>query len=532
MRSYFSHLQTASTATVEAAVPRGVARKPVFRSSAIFPVFHLPEIRTRIAFLGYWLVKRGIPEVHAVVTLRNAQGKALHRHTRLITETRAFRIEVADLLAETGVVSGSEFVGSLEIEFYAARDLVYPYPAVVVQYYGPEFGTIVHSAQRVFNDGEDRDTNLETSVPEAGFNIYADNDREPFFAFVNGCDEVRGGQVEMKFFNARGETLAHTIPVSVLSPYQTTVVYPDRHVDLQAFLGGQPGTAQIRFDVSWVFPRIIAGNVQRSRQGLSVTHTYYDTSANSGSEHYWPDAPEGWLPASLYVPVSVTEDRYTNINFYPIYSPAELEFDIAFYREDGSLIGTAGGIHRISPIRRGLRTIALKPLAAQLGADLQRPLGANLIARPVRGSRLPTRLKIGLDYGRGNEALPCNICKTMDVCNPALEHKQRSFHWAPVPSDQQDAVIWIVNSAPMNPYTRNAHVALTFYREQDTAVLTRELTIGPNGLAEIRLSEHPGLRSFFRGTMGWYTCVSSNPYVKTYYISESRSGIIGGDHDF
>lgn len=565
MRSYMSHLQTAtagsagsgvlpSTANIAssvrpagpagladsasqagstaATVPGAVMRKPVFRSSAIFPIFHLAEIRTRIAFLGYWMIKRGVPEIQAVVTLRTAQGKTLNRKTERITEAKAYRYEAADLLAESGIGADGEFIGSLEIEFFAARDLVFPYPAVVVQYYGPAFGTIVHTAQRVFNDAEDRDANLESMVPEAGFNIYADDDREPFFAFVNGCDEVRGGEVEMKFFNARGETQAHTIPVSMLAPYQTMIVYPDRHMDLQSFLGGEPGTAQIRFDVSWVFPRIVAGNMQRSRQGLSVTHTYYDTSGSSGSEHYWRETPDGWLPASLYVPVSAAGERYTNINFYPIYSPAELEIDLALYREDGSLIGTVSGIHRIAPVQRSLRTIALKPLAEQLGADTSRPIGANLIARPIRGSRLPARLKLGLDYGRGNAALPCNICKTMDVCNLALEHKNRSFHWAPVPVEQEDAAIWIVNSAPMNPYTRAATVEMTFYREQDTAVLTREIALQPNGLAEIRLSAHPELQTFFQGRMGWYTCVSSNPYVKSYYVSESRSGIVGGDHDF
>ncbi|WP_123041910.1 hypothetical protein [Cohnella candidum] len=526
MRSYQSHLQHASAANA------AVARKPTFRSSAIFPVFHLKGVRTRIAFLGYWMVKRSIPEIHSVVTLRSIHGTPLYRRSERITEAKAYRVEAEDLLAWAGMNPEAEFTGSLEIEFYSSRDLVYPYPAVVVQYYGPEFGTIVHTAQRVFNDAEDRNANLESVVPEAGFNIYADDDREPFFAFVNGCDPVRDGRIAMKFYNSKRETLECLIPVSQLLPYETTIVHPDRHVDLQGFLGGKPGTAQIQFDVAWVFPRIIAGNVQRSRQGISVTHTYYDTSSHSGDEHYWKDAPEGWQPASLFVPLSLSGDRYTNINFYPIYSPSELEIDLELYEKDGTLIGIERNVHRIAPIHRGLHTLELKPLAEKFGADAERAAGANLVARTVRGSRLPTRLKIGLDYGMGTHALPCNICKTMDVNNPALENKRSSFHWAPVLADQQDAVVWVVNSAPLNPYERNAPVTLTFYREEDTATLTRELELPPNGVHEIRLSEHPELLEFFGGRMGWYTCVSTNPHAKSYYLSESASGIVGGDHDF
>lgn len=527
MRSYQSHLLHTAAPSQTA-----VVRKPTFRSSAIFPVLHQPHIRSRIAFLGYWMVKRSIPEIHAVITLRSAQGKVLCRRSQRITEAKAYRFEVEELLAEAGADTAADFTGSLEVEFYSSRDLVYPYPAVVVQYYGPAFGTIVHTAQRVFNDADDRDANLESTVPEAGFNIYADEDREPFFSFVNGCDAVRDGRVEMKFWNSKRETLVCAIPVPLLSPYETVVVHPDRHVDLQSFLDGKPGTAQIRFDVSWVFPRIVAGNVRRSRQGLSVTHTYYDTSGSSGDEHYWRDTPAGWHPASLYVPAAADGDRYTNIHFYPIYAPSELEFDVELYAEDGTLIGVERGVHRISPIVRGMHTLALKPLAERLGADLSRPMGANLIARPVRGSRLPTRLKVGLDYGIGAAALPCNICKTMDVCNPALENKRSSFHWAPVLADQQDAVVWIVNSAPMHPYVRTAEATLTFYREQDTSVMTRDIALAPNGMTALRLSEEPELRAFFDGRMGWYTCVSSNPYVKSYYVGESASGIVGGDHDF
>ncbi|MBW5448358.1 hypothetical protein GE107_20145 [Cohnella sp. CFH 77786] len=527
MRSYQSHLQQTSAANAAA-----VARKPTFRSSAIFPVFHLKGVRTRIAFLGYWMIKRSIPEIHSVVTLRSIHGTVLCRTSERITEAKAYRVEAEDLLAEAGMNTEAEFTGSLEIEFYSSRDLVYPYPAVVVQYYGPEFGTVVHTAQRVFNDAEDRNANLESVVPEAGFNVYADEDREPFFAFVNGCDPVRGGRIAMKFYNSKRETLECLIPLSQLLPYETTVVHPDRHVDLQSFLDGKPGTAQIQFDVSWVFPRIIAGNVQRSRQGISVTHTYYDTSGSSGEEDYWKDTPEGWVPASLYVPLSVSGDRYTNINFYPIYSPSELEIDVELYEEDGTLIGTLRNVHRIAPVYRGLHTLELKPLAARLGADPNRTAGANLVARTVRGSRLPARLKIGLDYGMGGHALPCNICKTMDVANPALENKKSSFHWAPVLADQADAVVWLVNSAPIHPYVRKAEVTLTFYREQDTAALTRTVELQPNGIHALRLSELAELREFFGGRMGWYTCVSSNPHVKSYYLSESPSGIVGGDHDF
>ena len=46
-------------------------RKPILRSSAVFPVVRNENYTSRINFLGYWLIKRNIPEVHLLITLRD-----------------------------------------------------------------------------------------------------------------------------------------------------------------------------------------------------------------------------------------------------------------------------------------------------------------------------------------------------------------------------------------------------------------------------------------------------------------------------
>ncbi|BBI31774.1 hypothetical protein [Cohnella abietis] len=537
MRSYQKHLSHTSTP-----VSTAIIRKPTFRSSAIFPVFQTADITTRICFLGYWMVKRSIPEIQSVVTLRSKEGQILYRISERITQAKAYQIELGDLLAavaatamataSASIPAQTEFTGSLEIEFFSVRDLVFSYPAVVVNYYGDGFSSVVHTAQRIYNDAEDRSTNQEALVSEAGFNIYADGDREPFFSFINGFEPVRNGRVSMKFYNSKKETMDFDIEVPLLAPYETTIIYPDRHTDLQSFLNGQPGTARIRFDVAWIFPRIVAGNLQHSKKALSVTHTYYDCSNRATTDDYWHEPQQGWHAANMLIPLTLSDERYTHVNFYPIYSPSELEIDIELYDSEGHLLGFKSNAQSITPRDNRLQTLDLNSLIRNLGITESQPLSANLIARPIHNSRLPTRLKLGLDYGLNDSALSCNICKSMDVFNPALEQKRSSFHWAPIITDQLDSLIWIMNSSPMNPYTRSASITLTFYREQDTETIIRELMLAPNGSYCIRLSEHPELRNFLGSRIGWYSCVSDNPHIKTYYLSESSSGIVGGDHDF
>jgi hypothetical protein len=527
MRSYEKHLQQLSGHSA-----LGTNRKPVFRSSAIFPIFHLPGISTRICYLGYWMIKRSIQQIHTVVTLRSSEGEIIYRSSSLIEESRAYRIEIAVLLEQIGLDEWMEFLGSLEVEFFSIYDMVFPYPAVIVNYYGPSFSTVVHTSQRIFNDGEDRSSNLEVMVPESGFTIYANEDREPFFAFINGFEQVNNCKLQMQFINHKKQILFHEIMIDELPAYQVSLIHPSNNVDLVTFLDGKPGTAKISFDVKWVFPRIIAGNYQHSINAMSVTHTYYDCSEATLATDYWREAELGYHAASLMIPVSIEQNCFTNVYLYPIYSPSEFELDVELYAANGHLLGTAHKVQRIISPGGEIQAIELKAICHQLNIDPNQSLGAKIIAAPVKGSKLPTRIKIGLDYGLNQSGLPCNICKNMEVFNPQLEQKKRSFHWAPVLADQEDSMVWLVNGTPIKSYTRTAEITLTFYREQDTLTCQRNITLAANGVACVRLNEDLELLAFFGGQVGWYTAISSNPYVTSYYLSMNNSGIVGGDHDF
>ena len=50
--------------------------------------------------------------------------------------------------------------------------MVFPYPALVLEYFNEKFNTCVHTLGRVYNDFEDINENEEFKVPETGFDIY------------------------------------------------------------------------------------------------------------------------------------------------------------------------------------------------------------------------------------------------------------------------------------------------------------------------------------------------------------------------
>ena len=69
-----------------------ITRKPILRSSGVFPVIQNKQYSSKINFLGYWLLKRNIPEVTLIITLRDQIGKTLLREIKIINESKAFTI--------------------------------------------------------------------------------------------------------------------------------------------------------------------------------------------------------------------------------------------------------------------------------------------------------------------------------------------------------------------------------------------------------------------------------------------------------
>lgn len=527
MRSYYAHLENLLN------VPRSpIPSKPVYRSSAIFPVMNRPGVATRILFMGYWILKRNIREIAYVINLRSAEGVLLNRTISSIQEAKAYSVELQEQLTLAGMDPHAEFTGSIECEFFSASNLVFPFPAVAINYYGEHFSSVVHTAQRIYNDFDDLRNNSQTQVPESGFNIYADDNIEPFLGLINGTEDVPQATLQMEFYNRRKEVLKHRLELGNLKPYQTCLIHPAREVPLKDFLEGAPGAAKIHFKLNWIFPRLVVGNIQHSIPAVTITHSYYDCSEAKSESDYWKPSEPGWYPASLMVPVLADPSHFTNVYFYPIYSPSEFDIDVEIYDSQGKLLRKKIEALQIHSPSQGYETIPLKTLCEELSIPPNRPLGARIIARAKEGKRIPARIKLGLDLGFKSMQTPCNICTNLQPFNRALEAKPRSFRWAPILADQPDPTVWLMNSAPIIEYDRTAEIDLTFFREKDTNTLTRKVVLSPQGFHVLKVAKDAELEAFFEGKVGWVTATTTNPYTTTYYFAENASGVVGGDHGF
>jgi len=234
-------------------------------------------------------------------------------------------------------------------------------------------------------------------------------------------------------------------------------------------------------------------------------------------------AQPGWNAAALAVPLIAMNEEFTNIYFYPIYSPSAFAIDIEIYNREGSRLAKIENALSITKGQPALQKISLKSLCDELQIQTNNPLSARIIAREA-GSRIPARIKIGLDIGAKPGNLPCNICTNLQPYNPDIENKPRTFRWAPLLD-----TLWIMNSSPMKNYERSAEVQITFHREQDNETISESATIPPHGFHLIRRNH---VDAFLDGSIGWVALTSTNPNVITYYFEHTPSGIVAGDHGF
>ena len=179
MKSFAKHLT--STKSFGEELP--INYSPTMRSSAAFPIrVEQKKIDTVVTFMGYWLLKREIKEVTAVITVRASNGNTVIAESNLINCVKSFKWSMKEMLGKSQENFDGNFLGSVEVEIFSARDMVFPYPAITLSYVSELGNTFVHTCGRIFNDLRDLEENNEQVVPETGFDIISKKEFSPYFS--------------------------------------------------------------------------------------------------------------------------------------------------------------------------------------------------------------------------------------------------------------------------------------------------------------------------------------------------------------
>lgn len=525
MRSYYSHLQAVQS--VGETVDKH--RKPVFRSSAVFPVLHSAYGSSKVIFMGYWLLKRHIKEIGLTYTLRSQSGDILSRKYVCVDSTKAYSIQLSEFTDEIG----DDFTGSLEIEIFSTRDLVFPYPAFVLVYYSDSFSTAVHTVGRVYNDIEDLSSNEEYRVRESGFDIYGNPDLSPFVGFTNGPITNKQPELTYEVVNAQGENFQGSFTLPSLKPFETHFLRLKAHLPLEDWLGDQAGTIRLGHNFEGFFPRFTVGNFDESARSISVTHSYYDSSPLTDNSAYWNRIDNTFHDSSVAIPLYITYGLFTRLVLYPTFSPSDFTLSFRFFDADGALLATLPDHITVVSDQHRYDQVDLGTIVSQAGLYESVPKTVTIDANWADKSRIPTRLKFGLNVGYADRLaqLPSNVCFAPALGNPKVLTKPGTFRWAPFVSVGRSEIAF-TNASPLKTHDRLATVKLSFHREQDDQTLYRTIEIPANGIQILDRTVDDELNTFFGDGSGWVGAAADNPFVNGFYFDFHENGSVAADHLF
>lgn len=526
MKSYYQHLKS----TKEFGEKQNLIKKPILRSSGIFPVVKNEYYTSSIHFLGYWLLKRNIQEVTLVITLRDSNGNSLLRKIEIIDSTKAFTIELPKLLSEINYEL-KNFVGSIETEFNTTRDMVFPYPALVLEYYNESFNTCVHTLGRIYNDLEDLNENNEFSVPETGFDIHETDDLHSFISFVNGPVKNKDGYIKYTITNSKSKKFIGDFHIGEIKPFETKFIYLNEYIEgLSQILENESGSISLVHNFDGFYPRFLVGNTQKSFPSVNFTHSYYDCTSRNDESDYWNRSNENHYDSSVYIPIFYKNEQFTNLIIYPNFSPCNFTLKIDIHEKNGSKTANFPAFIDIKQNEKKLTKIDLSKLVPNTNTSNNDTFSAHVIT-DFKNNKIPSRIKFGLDVGIKNSKskLPCNICFNTKMGNPLLENKPGSFHWAPI-FKNRNPILALGNFSTLKNYKRDANIELNFYRIEDSSMISEKLSLKPN--SEKRISIYDFNLNDFLKTEGWMTIKADNPYIQGFYFHINSSGLVSGDHFF
>jgi len=525
MKSYFQHLKS----TQEFGETHISIKKPILRSSGVFPVIHNQNYSTAIHFLGYWLLKRQIPEVTLTITLREQSGKILLRKIQIINETKAFSIILKSLLREINYDFQSNFIGSIETEFNSTRDMIFPYPALVLEYYNDDFNTCVHTLGRIYNDFEDFKENDQFKVPEAGFDIHETDDLNSFLSFVNGPLHNQDGQIEYIITNSKSDKYNGNFQLGKINPFETKLVFFKDYIpNLSKILDNDSGTISLKHDFEGFYPRFLVGTIQSSLPSVSFTHSYYDCTSRSDKTDFWNRNNNTHYDSSVYIPLFTKNNEYTNLIIYPNFSPSNFFVNLELYNKNGEKIHELPKFLHVDTAESKLYKINFSEIISKYKND---EISCSNITCDFEDNKIPTRIKFGLDVGVYDlkSKLPCNICFNSHVGNPLIENKPGSFHWAPI-FPHRNSVITIGNFSTLKNYKKDSEIEMTFFRKEDSSTISKKFILKANREERI-YSNDVDVKQFIK-TEGWVTIKANNPYIQGFYFNFNNSGSVSGDHFF
>ncbi len=503
-------------------------RKPVFRSSAIFPFLVSKNINTNIFFLGYWLLKRKIKEITLLATVRGSEGKILKRSKLEINQIKAYKISLKKLLP---FKPQKKFFGSIELEIFSTQDMIYPYPAFVLNFEGKKTSSVVHTCGRIFNNQEDQIDNSKFQTEESGFDILDKNNFEPFFSFVNGSKKLFNKTLSLTLINNKGNKKNKKITLKKIYPYETKIIKFLSKKE-KKFFENKKGTVKIKHSFDGFFPRFLSGNINKKLDESLITHTYYDLSKiKSDDQYFFNKNKKNYYDSTASIPLFFKDNFYTELAIYPNLNPSNFNLNLELYSSTGKIIKKIINLKKINERLRRPIYLNLTKLVENTQVKLNKKEHYFCRIYSTSMNKIPYRIKFALNICNYNKnSVPSNVCFNFQVSEPNFLKKKGAFKWGLLQNKNHSLLT--LSNIGLGVENKDAKINLKFWNEYNNKCLQKNFTIKKNGSVWIDLNKEKKIKKFLRKKSGWVTAQCDNPNINGWYFEIMQNKSVGADHLF
>ena len=240
----------------------------VYRSSAIFYYKQNKNFNTVISFMNYWPIKRSI-DIMMVASIRDMKGKLIHRE-RLSFDT-------GNVINYQPTIGDGNFEGSVELEAFAADNLMIPYIAIMVIYEAEESVSMVHAYTRTYSTHEIEEGKTITYGEEAGWVCRDTNDIHSYLILHNGISTQSKQKIKLWVTNYENITKEVVVEIPQLSSFETIKIYPQKYIkNFVEFLNGKVGSCAVSFELSGGFTRGMVCNETIDGKEMQVYHSNFN----------------------------------------------------------------------------------------------------------------------------------------------------------------------------------------------------------------------------------------------------------------
>lgn len=482
--------------------PPAALDKTVHRSSLLVP--ELPGHHSVISFLNHFLIKRGISEVSCRITAVDNAGKRIGQRMIPVNQHRVYAIDLAPLFPNS---RPNNYI----VEFYSAQNLAIPFPAVMVNHFGPNTVNMVHAYNRVLNDVFEQDGEEDSAPAESSIDLRIDKDVDTFVVFTSGPTPFHG-ELTFELSNSSGRrtaSLSLEMPRLTQRSIGLKEVFPD-------LADGETGILRVHAPRQFLFfGRMLAG--QRTADGaIAANHTYYDTS---GAREYFPNNAPSW-----FIHPFMPELRNL-VRVYPFFSPSHLRFTVAVNDHHGAEVDRFPAGELVSPSDEFF-TADVNAALKSKGIDFESVGGFVLEATPVSGNT-PTRIPHQRVFGAGG--LEASVVMSMDNKNhvPLM----RGFVWGQlIDGGDFKSYLGVSRTRSADP---QAKLLLQLYGEGGK-VCESEIAIPPGSGRSFKLAELLPENDLAVGNPAflWYLITGPKPDFWAHSVVTDRNGNCTAEHAF